>query len=222
MPLDSWFTLQRFEETDMKYIDAEKLVAEIERLKSTNPSEYNYQNAEGYVWALDDLLSFLDTLSEEPDKSLEEKTCKGFEEEFRRFIKKEKEKEPDKSLPYYGDYGIYRVARHFAQWGADHAPLPEDTVIFNKGVAEGKRLMLEEAVEYCRKRGLEFYAVNSSTPEEDLFHDRNRTSKVLADIYIDDRNLGGIPDWGTIYEMVLNLRQPIRRKRPWWKKLFRR
>ena len=125
----------------------EKIRKEIERLKSTNPSEYNYQNAEGYVWALDDLLSFLDTLSEEPDKSLEEKTCKGFEEEFRRFIKKEKEKEPDKSLPYYGDYGIYRVARHFAQWGADHAPLPEDTVIFNKGVAEGKRLMLEEAVE---------------------------------------------------------------------------
>lgn len=82
--------------------------------------------------------------------------------------------------------------------------------------------LLEEAVEYCKKRGLEFYAVNSSTPEEDLFHDRNRTSKVLADIYIDDRNLGGIPDWGTIYEMVLKLRQPIRRKRPWWKKLFRR
>lgn len=50
----------------MKYIDAEKIRAEIERLKSTNPSEYNYQNAEGYIWALDDLLSFLDTLSEEP------------------------------------------------------------------------------------------------------------------------------------------------------------
>ena len=31
---------------------------------------------------------------------------------------------------------------------AEHAPLPEDTVIFNKGVAEGKRLMLEGAVEY--------------------------------------------------------------------------
>ena len=139
-----------------KYIDASKLKAEIERLKSTNPSEYNYQNAEGYTWALDDLLSFIDTLSEEPDKSLEEKTCKGFEEEFRRFIKKEKEKEPDKSLPYYGDYGIYRVARHFAQWGARHAPLPEDTVLFNKGIAEGKRLMLEEAVEcsvYAGKEG---------------------------------------------------------------------
>ena len=23
-----------------------------------------------------------------------------------------------------------------------------------------------------------------------------------ADVFIDDRNLGGLPDWGTIYEMV--------------------
>lgn len=41
-----------------------------------------------------------------------------------------------------------------AKWQADHAPLPEDTVLFNKGVEEGKRLMMEEAVEadvntYC-------------------------------------------------------------------------
>lgn len=34
-----------------------------------------------------------------------------------------------------------------AKWQADHTPLPEDTVLFNKGVEEGKRLMMEEAVE---------------------------------------------------------------------------
>lgn len=34
-----------------------------------------------------------------------------------------------------------------AKWQAAHAPLPEDTVLFQKGVAEGKRLMMEEAVE---------------------------------------------------------------------------
>lgn len=33
------------------------------------------------------------------------------------------------------------------KWQADHTPLPEDTVIYNKGVAEGKRLMMEGAVE---------------------------------------------------------------------------
>lgn len=31
-----------------------------------------------------------------------------------------------------------------AKWQADHTPLPEDTVLFNKGVEEGKRLMMEE------------------------------------------------------------------------------
>ena len=35
-----------------------------------------------------------------------------------------------------------------AKWQADHTPLPEDTVLFNKGVEEGKRLMMEEAVKW--------------------------------------------------------------------------
>ena len=34
-----------------------------------------------------------------------------------------------------------------AKWQAEHAPLPEDAVLFNKGVEEGKRLMMEEAEE---------------------------------------------------------------------------
>ena len=34
-----------------------------------------------------------------------------------------------------------------AKWQAEHTPLPEDTVLFNKGVEEGKRLMMEGAVE---------------------------------------------------------------------------
>ena len=61
----------------------------------------------------------------------EEQTCKGFEEEFRRFIKKEKEEEPDGSLPYYGDCGIYRIARHFAKWGAEHLANSNDEVVIN-------------------------------------------------------------------------------------------
>ena len=43
--------------------------------------------------------------------------------------------------------GIHEIAEHFAQWGVEHTPLPEDTVLFNKGVEEGKRLMMKEAVE---------------------------------------------------------------------------
>lgn len=60
--------------------------------------------------------------------------------------------------------------------------------------------LLDEAVDYCAKRGLEFYAVNTNYPEEKPEERPNR--KVTADIYIDDRNLGGLPDWGIIYQMI--------------------
>lgn len=60
--------------------------------------------------------------------------------------------------------------------------------------------LLKDAVEYCASKGLEFYAINSNFPEEDPASRANR--KVTADIYIDDRNLGGLPDWGVIYNMI--------------------
>lgn len=60
--------------------------------------------------------------------------------------------------------------------------------------------LLDEAIEYCKNKGLEFYAVNKNFPEETLEPGISR--KIVADIYIDDRNLGGIPDWGLIYRMI--------------------
>ena len=66
-------------------------------------------------------------------------------------------------------------------------------------VREGK--LLEEAVKYCRKQGLEFYAVNNNYPEETEINQRF-PRKLQADLFIDDRNAGGLPDWGTIYSMV--------------------
>ena len=69
-------------------------------------------------------------------------------------------------------------------------------------VREGK--LLDEAVQFCRERGLEFYAVNRDYPEEEKEHNRHFSRKLKADLFIDDRNLGGLPDWGTIYDMVSN------------------
>lgn len=57
------------------------------------------------------------------------------------------------------------IARHFAKWGADHTPLPEDTVIFNKGVEEGKRLMREEAVECDLYYDGDFLAIDLNMAE---------------------------------------------------------
>lgn len=67
---------------------------------------------------------------------------------------------------------------------------------------------LEEAVEYCRERGLEFYAVNSNHPEEER-NDGEYSRKINADVYIDDRNLGGLPDWGVIYAIIKGQTKPI-------------
>lgn len=68
-------------------------------------------------------------------------------------------------------------------------------------VREGQ--LLDDAVRFCRERGLEFYAVNSNYPEE-TFHHATYSRKLKADLFIDDRNLGGLPDWGVIYHQVHN------------------
>ena len=71
--------------------------------------------------------------------------------------------------------------------------------------------LLKEAVEFCRKGGVEFYAINSNTPTKGLSFGSNGLSvKVTADVYIDDRNIGGLPDWGTIYEIISGKRQEKR------------
>lgn len=101
--------------------------------------------------------------------------------------------------------------------------------------------LLDEAVEFCRSRGLEFFAVNSNFPEE--VAPRNGTGpesrspsqaldrleggdtsgesdagrreegrvswtpacrKLKADLFIDDRSLGGLVDWVSIREIVRN------------------
>ncbi len=61
--------------------------------------------------------------------------------------------------------------------------------------------LLDEAVEFCRKKGLEFYAVNSEFPDGEF---EGLSRKPAVDLFIDDRNLGGLPDWGVIYRMVMS------------------
>ena len=68
-------------------------------------------------------------------------------------------------------------------------------------VREGQ--LLEDAVKWCKDRGVEFYAVNKDYPEENGTENNNHFSRKLkVDLFIDDRNIGGLPDWGTIYQMI--------------------
>ena len=61
---------------------------------------------------------------------------------------------------------------------------------------------LTEAIEFCRQKGVEFYAVNKNFPEEE--YDTSVPRKLLADIYIDDRNIGGMLEWEEIYRLITN------------------
>ena len=62
--------------------------------------------------------------------------------------------------------------------------------------------LLQDAVEFCRERGVDFFAINSNYPDEDVDSEAIRSRKLKADMFIDDRNVGGLPDWGVIYEMI--------------------
>ena len=99
--------------------------------------------------------------------------------------------------------------------------------------AEGNKLilwtsrdgeLLQDALDYCHKRGLDFYGVNSNRPIGSMFEGRQGMTsiKVVADVYIDDKNLGGLPDWGTIYEMITLKRAQRHQPKSFWKRLFRR
>ena len=94
-------------------------------------------------------------------------------------------------------------------------------------VREGK--LLDDAIKWCADKGVEFYAINRDYPEETIESNNHFSRKLKVDLFIDDRNLGGLPDWGTIYRMVssrknwndiLDERQeithPHEHKKKWW------
>jgi hydroxymethylpyrimidine pyrophosphatase-like HAD family hydrolase len=59
---------------------------------------------------------------------------------------------------------------------------------------------LKEAVEFCNNKEIYFFAVNRSYPEEK--YDDSMSRKIQADIFIDDRNIGGLLGWGEIYQTL--------------------
>lgn len=70
---------------------------------------------------------------------------------------------------------------------------------------------LDEAVEFCEQNGITFYAVNKSFPEEQ--YDATKSRKIHADLFIDDRNIGGVLGWGEVYQMITNEDPNIPEKR---------
>jgi hydroxymethylpyrimidine pyrophosphatase-like HAD family hydrolase len=86
--------------------------------------------------------------------------------------------------------------------------------------SEGHRLILwtyrngkklQEAVDFCKENGIEFYAVNKNYPEEEF--DGKISRKINADLFIDDRNVGGFLGWTEIYKQIFNYEPELPKKK---------
>ena len=71
--------------------------------------------------------------------------------------------------------------------------------------------------------------MNKDYPEEEKEKNNHFSRKLKADFFIDDRNVGGLPEWGQIYRMIsqnktyrqlireqLSVKQEAPKKKHWW------
>jgi hydroxymethylpyrimidine pyrophosphatase-like HAD family hydrolase len=88
-------------------------------------------------------------------------------------------------------------------------PIPFAFDVLKKLKEEGHQLilwtiregeLLDDAVAFCERHGVVFNAVNENISPNvaDFFPSR----KINAELFIDDRNIGGLPDWGLIYQLI--------------------
>jgi len=78
--------------------------------------------------------------------------------------------------------------------------------------------LLQEAVDFCEKNNVHFYAVNKNFPEEEYEEDYFMR-KIDADMFIDDRNFGGFAGWSEIYQSINGEKPKGEKKKKWfWQK----
>jgi len=94
-------------------------------------------------------------------------------------------------------------------------------------VRKGKEL--DEAVAFCRENGVEFHAVNANYPEER--YDGEISRKIEADVFIDDRNIGGFIGWSNVWQSFFPEEKNTLKEqkvvsginpKPFWKRIFMR
>lgn len=64
---------------------------------------------------------------------------------------------------------------------------------------------------WLAQHNIPWHQINEHHPVIRDFY-QNDTRKVMADIYIDDRNLGGLPPWSMIYDLIHKHAQTIKRR----------
>ena len=106
---------------------------------------YGVGEPKGVYQFCEELISFLDTI--ESEKLMDREQAVSDELEKAALVY-----ETDNTIQTYDGGGlspmaVVGLAEAFeagAKWQANHVPLPEDTVLFNEGVEEGRRLAEEE------------------------------------------------------------------------------
>ena len=124
---------------------------------------------------------------------------------------------------------------------------PFATATLRQLMADGHKLLLwsvregetlQEAIDWCKERGVRFYAANTFLDEDDgesidtMDKNPSFSRKLKVDCFIDDRNVGGLPDWGAIYQIIsrgITFEEYLQeqaeddyderntKKKPWWK-----
>ena len=67
---------------------------------------------------------------------------------------------------------------------------------------EGDSLL--EAINWLKEVGIPFDRVNDHEPKNKAQYG-GTTRKIYADVYVDDRQIGGLPTWEEIYKYVISL-----------------
>jgi Predicted hydrolases of the HAD superfamily len=97
-----------------------------------------------------------------------------------------------------------------AEWPALGNPLPFVADTLRKLRRDGHYIVIwtcregkeqTDAVNWLLEHDIPFDRINDHHPVNIAKYGGN-ARKVFADLYIDDRQLGGLPDWETIYDLI--------------------
>jgi hypothetical protein len=107
---------------------------------------------------------------------------------------------------------------HTGEWPGIGAPAPYAADVLQRLSAEGHYIIIwtcregekqTDMVNWLIAHEIPFNRINDNAPEQTAIFGNN-CRKVSADIYIDDKQVGGLPTWNEIYDIVSG------RVRPAW------
>ncbi len=99
---------------------------------------------------------------------------------------------------------------HSGEWPGIGEPMPGAKEVINNLRAEGHYIIIwtcregqrqTEMVNWLLEQGIGFDRINDHEPRQVALYN-NDSRKVYAHIYIDDKNVGGLPSWGEIAMLI--------------------